>query len=61
MSEYIERNSPFPELSDKLKTLLFAYYEAEFEGEVVKALLIKDEIERLKFRMSLGEKYEVPF
>ena len=61
MSEYIERNPPFPELSDKLKTLLFAYYEAEFEGEVVKALLIKEEIGRLKTRIELGEKYEVPF
>jgi hypothetical protein len=61
MPKYFEPNPPFPELSDKLKTLLFQYYEADFEGEVVRALLLKDEIEKLKFRMSLGEKYEVPF
>lgn len=61
MSEYVELNPPFPELSDKLKTLLFQYYEAEFDGEVVKAALLKAEIDNIKLKMSLGERYEVPF
>jgi hypothetical protein len=61
MSNNEELYPPFPELSDKLKTLLFQYYEAEFDGEVVKAALLKKQIDTIKFKMSLGETHEVPF
>ena len=62
MSEYYERNPPpFPTLQDKLNSLLKQYYEAEWNNDEVKKLILKQDINSLERRMELGEVYEVPF
>jgi hypothetical protein len=62
MSEYYERNPPpFPTLQDKLNGLLKQYYEAEWDNDQVKKLILKEDINSLERRMELGEVYEVPF
>ena len=62
MSEYYERNTPpFPTLQDKLNGLLKQYYEAEWNNDEVKKLILKEDINSLERRMELGEVYEVPF
>jgi len=61
MSEYVERNPPFPLLQDKLNILVKEYYEAEWEENETKKLILKDDIENIERRMMFGEKYEVPF
>ena len=61
MSEYVERNPPFPLLQDKLNKLIKEYYEAEWEEDETKKLILKNDIENIERRMMFGEKYEVPF
>ena len=62
MSEYYECNPPpFPTLQDKLNGLLKQYYEAEWNNDEVKKLILKEDINSLERRMELGEVYEVPF
>jgi len=62
MSEYYERNPPpFPSLQGKLNALLKQYYEAEWNNDEVKKLILKEDINSLERRMELGEVYEVPF
>jgi len=62
MSEYYERNPPpFPSLQDKLNGLLKQYYEAEWDNDQVKKLILKEDINSVERRMELGEVYEVPF
>ena len=61
MSDYVEQNPPFPLLQDKLKVLIKQYYEAEWEDNDAKKLILKADIDSLERRMDLGEKYEVPF
>ena len=61
MSNYIEQNPPYPKLEDRRSLLLKQLYDAEFEDNAVKAMLLKDEIERIERRMMFGEIYELPF
>lgn len=62
MSEYYERNPPpFPRLQDKLNKLIKQYYEAEWENDETRKLILKEDINSLERRMELGEQYEVPF
>ena len=61
MSEHVERNPPYPKLEDRRSLLLKQLYDAEFDGNAIKALLLRDEIERIERRMMFGEIYELPF
>ena len=61
MSNYIEQNPPYPKLEDRRSLLLKQLYDAEFEDNAIKAMLLKDEIERIERRMMFGEIYELPF
>lgn len=61
MSEYVERNPPYPKLEDRRSLLLKQLYDADFEDNAIKAMLLKDEIERIERRMMFGEIYELPF
>ena len=61
MSEYVEQNPPFPLLQDKLNKLIKEFYEAEWENNESKKLILKNDIENIERRMMFGEIYELPF